>query len=54
MAAGLQGDAYAVAWFDLAGAVPAAGDGDQSPVGAVSAGADHRPVAAVVLPHGPW
>lgn len=29
MAAVPEGDAYAVAWFDLAGAVPAAGDGDQ-------------------------
>jgi hypothetical protein len=38
MAAMPEGDAYAVAWFDLAGAVPAAGDGDQSPVCAVLPG----------------
>src|ERR1044072_8069305 len=48
-----EGDPYAVAWFDLAGAVPAVGHGAQSPAGAGAARADHRPAAVAGVSHVP-
>src|SRR5690606_11977776 len=52
MAAEPEGDLYAVAWFDLAGAVSAAGYGDQPSIGADPAGADHRPAAVAGVSDG--